>query len=161
MESWESFFLGQLGASAALGGLLFVAVSLNVTQISAVGGLADRALLALSLLLAVLVASSVMLIPGQPDFVVGIEVLVVGIGLAMLVAAKRARSFGQAGPPDRAKSLVSATLLAIAIVPYFAGGAMIAAGKPSAGLYFVAAAIIFSFVKAVLDAWVLLVEINR
>jgi hypothetical protein len=34
-------------------------------------------------------------------------------------------------------------------------------GQLRAGLYFVAAAIIFSFVKAVLDAWVLLVEINR
>jgi hypothetical protein len=157
MESWESFFLGQLGASAALGGLLFVAVSLNLTQISSVAGLADRALLALSLLLAILVASSVMLIPGQPDFVVGIEILLVGIGVTTLVAAKRSRLFDQAG----SKLFVNATLLAIAIVPYFAGGAIIAAGKLSAGLYFVAASIIFSFVKAVLDAWVLLVEINR
>ena len=28
MEGWDSFFLGQLGASAALGGLLFVAISI-------------------------------------------------------------------------------------------------------------------------------------
>lgn len=31
----------------------------------------------------------------------------------------------------------------------------------SGGLYWIVPAIIFSFVKAILDAWVLLVEINR
>ena len=32
-ESWEAFFLGQVGAAAALGGLIFVAVSLNLTEV--------------------------------------------------------------------------------------------------------------------------------
>jgi modulator of FtsH protease len=159
MEGWENFFLGQVGASAALGGLLFVAISLNLSQVSSVASLADRALLALSLLLAILVASSVMLIPRQPDLVLGTEVLVVGIGVAALALAKRPHFRDQAGSPT--KPAVNAILLAIAVLPYFVGGVLIVVGQLRAGLYFVAAAIIFSFVKAVLDAWVLLVEINR
>ena len=161
MEGWENFFLGQLGASAALGGLLFVAISLNLEKITSVAGLADRALLALSLLLAILVASSVMLVPHQPDFVLGAEVLVVGIGVAALALIKRPHSLDQAGSPSKAKPAVNTVLLAIAVLPYFVGGVLIAIGQLRSGLYFVAAAIILSFLKAVLDAWVLLVEINR
>lgn len=161
MEGWENFFLGHVGASAALGGLLFVAISLNLSQISSAANLADRALLALSLLLAILVASSVMLIPSQPALILGLEVLVIGIGLAVLTVTKRPRSLDQSGSQTSVKSAVNILLLTVAVVPYLVGGALIAAGQIRIGLYFVAAAIILSFVKAVLDAWVLLIEINR
>jgi hypothetical protein len=155
MEGWDSFFLGHVGASAALGGLLFVAISLNLPQISSAPGLADRALIALSLLLAILVVSSFMLIPGQPPAVLGVEVLLVGIGLAVLGTTRRQRS------DNRAKTIGNAVFLAVAVLPYVVGGAAILAGGLRAGLYLVAAAIVLSLVKAVLDAWVLLIEINR
>jgi modulator of FtsH protease len=161
MEGWDNFFLGHVGASAALGGLLFVAISLNLSQISTAAGLADRALLALSLLLAILVASSFMLIPDQPGLLLGSEVLLVGLGLTALAVTKRPRSPDRGGSHSDTKSAVNMLLLAIAVVPYLAGGVLIAAGQLRAGLYFVAGAIILSFVKAVLDAWVLLIEINR
>lgn len=161
MDVWANFFVGHLGASAALVGLLFVAISLNLAQISSVADLANRALLALSLLLAILLVSSVMLIPGQPEFVLGMEVLVVGIGVAALVLIKQPSSRDQTGSPNDAKTAVNMILLAIAVLPYFVGGVLIVTGQLQPGLYFVAAAIIFSFVKAVLDAWVLLIEINR
>ena len=42
MEGWDNFFIAEVGASAALAGLIFVAVSLNLPKILSVGGLPDR-----------------------------------------------------------------------------------------------------------------------
>jgi modulator of FtsH protease len=159
MEGWDNFFLGQLGASAALGGLLFVAVSLNLDRILAITPLPDRALVALCLLLAVLVQSSLMLIPGQPLVVIGIESLL--IGTALIALGTRPKSRGEAEPTGVHKTGINRALFGVAVLPYLVGGIVILAGDLRAGLYFVAAAIILSFGKAVLDAWVLLVEINR
>jgi hypothetical protein len=161
MDDWENFFLGQVGASAALGGLLFVAISLNLPQIGSAKDLADRALLALSLLLSILVVSSLMLIPDQPRLLIGIEVLAVSIAPIVLALTRRSRSSGRNEPGVAVKRLSNKTLLVSALAPYLAGGTLIVVGDLRIGLYFVAVAIVVSLIKAVLDAWVLLIEINR
>ncbi|HEX6677061.1 MAG TPA: hypothetical protein VF486_18785 [Actinomycetes bacterium] len=48
---WDAVFLGEVGASAALGGLLFVAVSINLDRIIAVKNLPGVAGAGVSLLL--------------------------------------------------------------------------------------------------------------
>jgi modulator of FtsH protease len=55
-----------LGASAALLGLLFVGVSINLTKILGSRDPADRSLLTMILLLIILIVSSLLLVPGQP-----------------------------------------------------------------------------------------------
>jgi hypothetical protein len=52
LEAWQPFFAAELGAAAALGGLLFVSLSLNLTKILSYPALPIRALVALLLLLA-------------------------------------------------------------------------------------------------------------
>jgi modulator of FtsH protease len=44
--------------------------------------------------------------------------------------------------------------------PYVIAGIFVLVGVPN-GLYWLVPAAIFSFIKAILDTWVLLVEINR
>jgi modulator of FtsH protease len=159
-EAWESFFLGQLGASAALGGLLFVAVSINLERILALPTLPSRALGALMLIMAVLVLSSLMLLPGQPNLVLGIESLVVGVALWLLLTVQSTR-IARGGLITREQHFASnVVLLNLAVLPYLVGGVLLVLGWPS-GLYWVAASVILSTIKAMLDAWVLLVEINR
>jgi modulator of FtsH protease len=51
-------------------------------------------------------------------------------------------------------------LFAAAAAPYLIGGILLLLGDAN-GVYWIAVAILFSIVKAVLDAWVLLVEIQR
>jgi modulator of FtsH protease len=56
--------------------------------------------------------------------------------------------------------LFNAVLLEAATIPWLIGGILVLYGA-AAGLYWLAGGIILAFVKAVVDAWVLLVEINR
>ena len=52
------------------------------------------------------------------------------------------------------------TLTQFALLPYIVAG-IIVLTRDAGGLYWLVPAIIISFIKAILDAWVLLVEINR
>jgi hypothetical protein len=79
MTGWENFFVGELGASAALTGLVFVGVSINLTKIMSSSSLINRALEALVALVTVLFISSLLLIPGQSFLAGGIEVLLIGL----------------------------------------------------------------------------------
>ena len=81
MDQWHDFFLAQAGAAGVLTGLVFVAVSINLQKIVSDprSGLAGRAEEALVLLVAVLVASVLVLVPGQGLGMLGAEVLVVGL----------------------------------------------------------------------------------
>ena len=78
-QDWTELFVASAGASAALTGLLFVAVSVNIERILEFKGLPERALQTLLLLLSVVVASVICLIPGQSTTALGIELLVVGV----------------------------------------------------------------------------------
>ena len=86
-EGWGELFLAEAGASAALGGLLFVAVSINLDRIIALRSLPGAALGAIVLLVAVLMVSTFALVPGQPRWVLGTEVLVVGIAAWSILTA--------------------------------------------------------------------------
>jgi hypothetical protein len=76
---WESLFLAEAGASAALAGLLFVALSINLERILKGPGLPGRAGEAIVLLLTVLVVCTFGMVPGQSPGVLGAELL--GFGL--------------------------------------------------------------------------------
>ena len=159
-ETWDSFFLGQLGATAALAGLLFVAVSINVDRIVKVGGLADRAFEVLVTLLAILTMSGLMLIPQQSQVAMGIEIVaiaalatVVGLGLGV-------RGIRQTEIPHRRHFAIGLAMFAAALALCLVGGIVMLAGS-ALGLYWVAAGMCLGIVRAVVDAWVLLVEINR
>jgi hypothetical protein len=160
IEAWANFFVAQCGASAALLGLLFVSVSLNLTRILSFPQLPDRALVVLLLLFAVLVLSSLMLMPGQPIQVVGIEVLAMGATICGLTSALGIRSARRASAELRWTFIRHLALLEIATLPYIVAGILLTYGAV-AGFYWLAGAMILSFVKSVADAWVLLVEINR
>jgi hypothetical protein len=78
-DGWGELFLAEAGASAALAGLLFVAISINLTKILEVRGLVGRAGEAIVLLVAVLIVSTLVLVPDQPRVALGTELLVTGL----------------------------------------------------------------------------------
>jgi len=152
--------IAQVGASAALTGLIFVSVSINLTKILGLPLLPSRALTSLLMLLTVLVISSLMLVPGQSLRLIGTEVLTLVLLVWYLTLQLELVSWRAAAPEHRRHVRRMIVVDQVAIVPYVVAGGLLVATKES-GFYWLVPAILLSFVKALMDAWVLLVEINR
>src|SRR5262249_62335419 len=81
---WESFALAHVGASAALLGVVFVGISINLRDIVGSGQLVHRAAEAVVLLGWVLATSTVVLIPGQARGALSAELLVLAVGVFLV-----------------------------------------------------------------------------
>ncbi len=159
MSGWENFLVAQVGASAALAGLVFVGVSINLTRILSSGSLPEYALEALVLLLAVLVISSLLLVP-QPLTAVGIELLLAGIADTTILLFLVAYTRRKIDPRYYGYLWFRATLSVCATLPFAIAGITVLVWN-TGGLYWIVPATLLSIIVAIYDAWVLLVEINR
>lgn len=159
-SDWAAVFSALASASAALTGLLFVALSINLGQVIKGAGLVARAIEVLVLLVSVLLVSVLLLIPGQPQSAAGSEILSVAIFAEVLVGYIHVRA------PRRALH-ISSRMFAMRVVGsqiglllMVAAGISVLAGA-GGGLYWVVPAMLFATVAAIIGAWVLLVEIIR
>jgi modulator of FtsH protease len=157
---WQGLFLAGAGASAALAGLLFVAMSINLDRILRGTGLSGRAGEAMALLVAVLVVSMLGLVPGQSPTALGTELLGTGLVAWSLLTTVHVRAVrGRVGPYPAA--LAGRIVLAqMAVPPLLAAGVSLLA-RAGGGLYWLVPGIVLCLVVAVLGAWVLLIEILR
>jgi hypothetical protein len=95
----EGLFVADAGASAALAGLLFMAISVNLDRILQGTGLPGRAAEATALLVAVLVVSTLGLVPGQSPTVLGAELFGAGLVAWLVLAMIHLRAVrGRVGP---------------------------------------------------------------
>ncbi len=160
MEIWQNFFLAQVGASAALTGLVFVSVSINLKKILEYSKLVNRAFQVLAVLLEILVVSSLALVPGQSLALFGAEVLIVGIAVWVIATVFEFGSVRTTPSEYRKVALYNAGFSQLAGLPYLVGG-IVFLTSGDAGFYWLVAGILLSYAKAMFEAWVLLVEINR
>jgi modulator of FtsH protease len=158
-SEWHDLFVAVAGASAALAGLVFVAVSINIERIIGYKGLPERALETLLYLVLVLLVSIVGLIPAQSHVALGVELLVLSLGIGGGITRLRTIQV-DSGEVPFTWALSRWTVRAVAIVPLVVGGAGILV-ESGGGLYWIVAGIVFAISGAVASAWVLLVEILR
>jgi modulator of FtsH protease len=159
VQGWESFFAAEAGAAATLAGLLFVAVSINLSRIIGYPGLTGRAAEALLLLFGVLATASLGMIPSQTSAALGIEVL--GVALVIWVTML-AIQVSDAFRPEQQRLWIVTRMVSgqLGLLPIIAAGASLVA-HAGGGIYWIVPGVLLSLAAAILDAWVLLIEIQR
>jgi hypothetical protein len=159
VSEWSDLFVATAGGAAALAGLVFVAVSINLERILSLPGLPARALQTLLMLAIVVAISIVGLIPGQDRVALGVELLVVAVGYAAALVLTSRRNMPTREEP-RAWLIGRLALLGIGAVPLLVGAVSVLADA-GGGLYWIVAGILGAIAGGVANAWVLLVEIQR
>jgi hypothetical protein len=153
---WHDFATMIGGASGALTGLLFVAVSLNANRIAGHAGLRASAAQTLILFITPLLIAATLLVPHQADWVLGAELIVTGLLAGLILSVNYHVKLGLA---DDERTLISIFnrpapyVITMALVT--ASGIIVAAGH-DAGLYLLFPASIVAFVSGMLNAWLFL-----
>ena len=157
---WEPFFSAIIAAAAALTGLLFVAVSINLDRIVKGGkSLPARAAETLAILLLVLVSCALPLVP-QSIRLVGVEILIIVVPMLAITVRNQLRQ-RRRNPDDPMLWTISRmTSTALATVPCTLAGLSLTAHW-GGGLYWLVPTALLGIAGAVYNAWVLLVEIVR
>ena len=150
---WHDFGTMIGGASGALTGLLFVSVSLNASRIAGHTGLRASAAQTLTLFITPLFIAAALLVPDQPDWVLGAELMTTGLLGTLILLVNHRLKAGLADDDRRLISIFNRTAPnVITMVLITASGVVLAAGQ-SAGLYLLFPATVTGFVSGVLNAW--------
>ncbi len=158
MTGWDTLEVIVGGASAALIGALFVAVSIKIETIARSVELRNRAAQALGVFVTPLLATILLAIPGQPGFVLGAELLALalvagGTALALDRRAKRHRD-----NTTVARVLEVATPNAITSILIAVAGLLLVV-HVEAGVYLLVPAFVAGITGGVLSAWLFLTRI--
>jgi hypothetical protein len=161
--NWHDYFVTVAQVSATLAGLLFVGLTISLSHVLQGYGYLMRAFTALFLQFEMLLIGLFAIVPGQPPFALGIELIVTGLAILggiLLFAHNFAESeqshvLGSKGP-----RMVRAVLTYIGtLLPVAAGVGLIA--KMPVALYFLIPGEIACLYLSIGNAWVFAVEIPR
>jgi len=156
-EPWHDFFLATSGASAALAGLLFVAISLHVRYIAGdreYRGIAGGSLIGL---VNVLVVSLVPMV-AQPAGWLGPELVAIGAGSIAVGGVYQLAAIRRSGWRVPGSSLQRAGFGYLLSVGGVVAGLSISF-RAGPGLYIVAFILVVVLLWSLRDAWVLLMGV--
>jgi hypothetical protein len=158
MSGWETFSVVIGAATAALLGLLFVAVSLRVEAIGKSAELRNRSAQTMALMLTGLLIAVLLAIPSQPSRALGAEYLT----LALVVIAVALTLDRRAGTRTRSSigrrldsinpTFVTCSLLVVAAVFLLL--------ERKEGIYLLVPALIAVLVGGVVNAWLILIRLT-
>jgi hypothetical protein len=156
---WHDYFVMVGTGAAALTGLVFVAMSLNLRVITSDPTHRYRAVGVLSGFTSVFMLCALVLMGGQDHRAVGVDVLVVStIGGTIFVTGyvQAARSGRHVSEPSLIRTLGGTACYLAEVV-----GAVILIAGSITGLYVAAIAIVANFFYMISGAWLLLVGVSQ
>ena len=158
LSQWHDFFMMTGGATAALTGLVFVAMSLNVKVINQDPTHRFRAIGTLSGFAAVFMVCALALMGGQHHLAVGVEWLVVSVVAAYIYVYGYVQAIRQGGSTVGLGTwrLVTGSFL---YVTQAVGAALIVAGA-RAGMYVAATSAVVLLGFMISGAWLLIVRVS-
>lgn len=159
LEAWSEFNVAMLGGTAALVGLLIVAMSVNIKDILAAEPLPSRAAAAVATLTLALVVCALGLMPGQPLWAYGAETAV-GTAILAVVVVRAVRSVYRSPGAPRGTRFPKALLLLAPVATYAAGAVLLLTGD-GAGLAWLGAGAVLGVIAGAAFAWVVLIEVLR
>jgi hypothetical protein len=155
-QAWSNFFVAEVGAAAALTGLVIVAISINLATLVKNRALSGRAGETVVQLAGVLILSSFALVPGQPLWLLGMEFL----GVGAFAAGGNSIIRWLSGRHPKEWPFMRNVIVYGASLPLMIAGASLILGS-GGGFYWLVPGVMVAFVGGVLNTWVLLVEIMR
>jgi modulator of FtsH protease len=163
-DAWTAFFTAMIAAAAALTGLLFVAVSINLALILKDTKLRSAFLLAraaetLATLLLIVTSSALALVP-QSTRLLGLEIAIVVVPMLAITVRSQLHHRRQNSGDPLTWTISRMAGTAVATIPCAVAGFSLAL-HAGGGFYWLASAALLGIVGAVYNAWVLLVEIVR
>jgi hypothetical protein len=160
IADWSNYLAVQASVSATLTGLVFVAVSINLSRVLAIPGLPGRAAESLMHFFGVLLVSTTALVPGQTAVMFGTEVIVLASLLWLFQTMIQIRYIRLRTGHPRWWLVIRIVQTQIISLPFIAAGILLVQGSPG-GLYWLVPGFLLSLIFGVVEAWVLLVEILR
>jgi hypothetical protein len=160
--SWIGFGTAVATAAAALAGLLFVAVSINLKKILKFKSLPSRAAQTLILFATPLVSALLVIVPGQARIALGVELLATGLVIGGVQVKLDLGAARIRGPEDtvwrRMIGRVFPAVLSCACLAAAGATLIVAEGG---GLYWLVPSVLAALIFGLINVWVLLVEILR
>lgn len=159
-ESWTSLYLAVASAAAALAGLLFVALSLNLAKILKKSAHRERARQAMGGFISLLVLAILILIPGQSARLLGSELVVSSLIAAGIVLRLESQGFRDRSPGQRSGWLLGVSVLNLGWLLGIISGVSLFIGRLG-GLYWLIPTILIYLVWNLNNVWLLLVQVAQ
>jgi hypothetical protein len=157
--AWHDYFTVVGGGAAALTGLVFVAMSLHLDQITVNAAHRHRARTVLTGLTAVFIRCALVLMAGQSAQAVALELILVLVVVEVILYLSIRQALRSSEVPDPA--LLWRTIGSFACLVVEQAGAVVLFTGDARGLYAVGIGMMSSFVFMVSGAWLLIVGVRR
>jgi len=161
MSDWQTFFAAEVGAAAALTGLIFVAISMHAEKILRSRDLYPRASQALVTLIVVLLFSIVMTIPDQTGLATFLETMAIALPALTILLRTGYLIWSSTPVKYRTVAQIQSIVGIVGVVTLGIGAAAIWKGGPSTAFWTVPPTMVL-FANAMGDAWTLIVfDVDR